>query len=353
MASKQMVHMNQGQGERSYARNSGIQNAQQNRMKLLIERAIIDLCSSTLLPETMVIADLGCSSGPNALALVSVVVEAIHGYCLQFQQPPPELCVFLNDLPDNDFTTVVKSLVTLRRINDPVVVTGVAPGSFYERLFTSSSVHLVCSSSSLHWLSKAPEVLRRNQIPAYYIDEHVRREKLPMVLEAYVQQFRKDFKHFLELRAKELVPGGQMVVSIIGRHSDGIAPFHIWDILAQVLSLMASEGVIDKAKFDSFCVPVYGPSKEDLREIIQEDGSFFIKEFLVHDFLSDLDSALVTPSWIANQIRVVYEQIVVQHFGDVMDEFVRIAERRWSLDASLLQQDHAGLAMLTLSVAKA
>ncbi|KAI5002398.1 hypothetical protein ZWY2020_027048 [Hordeum vulgare] len=356
MASKQMVHMNQGQGERSYARNSGIQNAQQNRMKLLIERAIIDLCSSSTLlpPDKMVITDLGCSSGPNALALVSVAVEAIHGYCLQFQIPPPELCVILNDLPDNDFNTVVKSLATLRRINDdPVVVTGVAPGSFYERLFTSRSVHLVCSSSSLHWLSKAPDVLTRNQIPAYYIDEHARREKLPMVLDAYAQQFRNDFRHFLGLRAKELVPGGQMVLSIIGRHSDGIAPFHIWDILAQVLSLMASEGVIDKAKFDSFYVPVYGPSKEDLREVIQEEGSFSIKEILVHDFLSDLDSALVTPSWIANQIRAVYEQIVVQHFGDVMDEFVRIAERRWSLDGGLLEEEHDGLAMLTLSVAKA
>ncbi|XP_037416931.1 anthranilate O-methyltransferase 3-like [Triticum dicoccoides] len=351
MASKQMVHMNQGQGERSYV----LGNAQQNRMKLLIEGAIIDLYSrtSTLLPEMMVIADLGCSFGPNSLSLVLVAVEAIHGYCLQFQQAPPELCVFLNDLPDNDFNTVVKSLVTLRRINDPVVVTGVAPGSFYERLFTSSSVHLVCSSSSLHWLSKVSEVLRRNQIPAYYINDHARREKLPMVLEAYAQQLRKDFRHFLELRAKELVTGGQMVVSIIGRHSDGIAPFHIWDILAQVLSIMASEGVIDKAKFDSFYVPVYGPSKDDLREIIQEEGSFSIKEFLVHDFLIDLDSALVTPSWIANQIRAVHEQIVVQHFGDVMDEFVRITERHWSLDTSLMQEEHVGLAMLTLSVTKA
>lgn len=355
MAFEQKLHMKQGQGETSYARNSFVQNEGQKRMKPLIEAAIADLCpGTTLLPTKMVIADLGCSSGPNAVVLVSTAVEAIHNHCHQFSQPPPEVSVLLNDLPDNDFNTVVKSLATLRRINDdPVVVTGVAPGSFYERLFTSRSVHLVCSSSSLHWLSKAPDVLTRNQIPAYYIDEHARREKLPMVLDAYAQQFRNDFRHFLGLRAKELVPGGQMVLSIIGRHSDGIAPFHIWDILAQVLSLMASEGVIDKAKFDSFYVPVYGPSKEDLREVIQEEGSFSIKEILVHDFLSDLDSALVTPSWIANQIRAVYEQIVVQHFGDVMDEFVRIAERRWSLDRGLLEEEHDGLAMLTLSVAKA
>ncbi|KAM3353033.1 hypothetical protein ACQJBY_024297 [Aegilops geniculata] len=102
----------------------------------------------------MVIADLGCSTGPNALALVSIAVEAIHTHCLEFQQPPPEVCVLLNDLPENDFNTVVKSLITLRQSNGPIVVTGITPVSFYELLFTSESLHLVCSSNSLHSLSK-------------------------------------------------------------------------------------------------------------------------------------------------------------------------------------------------------
>ena len=126
-------------------------------MKPLIEAAVIDLCpgTSTFLPTKMVIADLGCSSGPNAIALVSIAVEAIHNHCHQFLQPPPEVSVLLNDLPDNDFNIVVKNLVTLRRSsNDTIVMTGVLPGSFYERLFTSGSLHLVFSSNSLHWLSK-------------------------------------------------------------------------------------------------------------------------------------------------------------------------------------------------------
>ena len=80
-------------------------------MKPLIEAAVIDLCpgTSTLLPTKMVIVDLGCSSGPNAIALVSIAVEAIHNHCHQFLQPPPEVSVLLNDLPDNDFNMVVKS----------------------------------------------------------------------------------------------------------------------------------------------------------------------------------------------------------------------------------------------------
>jgi jasmonate O-methyltransferase len=124
-------------------------------MKPLIEAAINDLCTSTLYPQKMLIADLGCSSGPNALALVSFTVEAIGNYCVQFEQPPPEVCVLLNDLPDNDFNAVVKSLVTLSQSNQPGIVTvGIIPGSFYERLFTSGSLHLFCSSSSQNWLSK-------------------------------------------------------------------------------------------------------------------------------------------------------------------------------------------------------
>jgi jasmonate O-methyltransferase len=125
-------------------------------MKPLIEAAIADLCSSntTSSPGTMLVADLGCSSGPNALVLVSIAIEAIQSHCLQFQQAPPEVCVLLNGLPDNDFNTVVKSLVAIRQSNKPVIMTGAVPGSFYERLFTSDSLHLVCSSNSLHWLSK-------------------------------------------------------------------------------------------------------------------------------------------------------------------------------------------------------
>ena len=133
-----------------------MQNAEQKRMKPLIDAAITDLCinTNTLLHGKMMIVDVGYSSGPNAVALRSTAIDAIHSHCLQINQPPPEVCVLLNDLPDNDFNVVVKSLVTLRQSKKNIVVTGLAPGSFYERLFTSNSLHLVCSSNSLHWLSK-------------------------------------------------------------------------------------------------------------------------------------------------------------------------------------------------------
>ncbi|KAM0881944.1 hypothetical protein ACQ4PT_032583 [Festuca glaucescens] len=230
-------------------------------MKPVIEASINELFSSTatLLPTKMVITDMGCSSGPNALALVSAVVEAIHSPFLRVQRPRPEAFVFLNDHPDNNFNMVIKSLVTLRQSNEPAVVTGVAPGSFYERLFTSGSLHFACSTNSLHWLSK---------------------------------------------------------------------------------------GLIDKAKFNSFYVPIHGPSNEEMKEIIQEEGSFSISEIL------PVDSELSTPSRFANQMRAVFEPVIVEHFGEVMDEFVRIAEQHWSLEG-IFQDELGRLVMLSISLIKA
>uniref|UniRef100_A0A0E0LB62 Jasmonate O-methyltransferase n=1 Tax=Oryza punctata TaxID=4537 RepID=A0A0E0LB62_ORYPU len=345
MASKQTVHMNRGQGETSYARNSILQNAEQNRMRPLIEEAIADLVCS----RSMVIADLGCSSGPNALALASIAVDAVRRRCLALRQPqpPPEL---LNDLPDNDFATVVKSLLEFKRNNDdepPVLLIGVVPGSFYGRLFAVESLHLVCSSNSLHWLSEAPEDLKMNGIPAYDVDAKVRRERQAVVVGAYARQFRKDFMAFLKMRAVELVPGGRMVVSLAGRRSVDLASefTHAWESTAMILSDMVTMGVIDKEKFDSFYIPIYGPSDDELRRIIQEEGSFSIREMLVPELTSGAYSALITKTRVANMLRAAFEPIIVQHFGStgcdgegIMDEFVRTAERRWSLEGSLLDE---------------
>ncbi|KAF0903090.1 hypothetical protein E2562_024567 [Oryza meyeriana var. granulata] len=245
--SKQSLHMNQGQGETSYAQNSALQKTVQDGMKILIEEAITSLCTvtSTPHPKDMVIADLGCSSGPNALTLVSTAVDAMYRYCVQHEQLPPEMCVFLNDLPDNDFNTVAKSLATLKHsgevLTHPVVITGMVPGSFYERLFARGSLHLVCSANSLHWLSTAPEDLKNSRTPMHESDEQLRSSRHQIVLDSYARQFRKDFMRFLSLRAQELVPGGQMVVSLLARCSDKPDPelSQPWTLVMMALSDMA------------------------------------------------------------------------------------------------------------------
>jgi jasmonate O-methyltransferase len=111
-------------------------------------------------PAKIVIADLGCSSGPNTLLVVSGVIGMIStsGYLEK-----TELQFFLNDLPGNDFNYVFRSLQQLKQqladrkeglLEPPYYIDGL-PGSFYTRLFPCQSVHLFHSSYALMWRSKA------------------------------------------------------------------------------------------------------------------------------------------------------------------------------------------------------
>lgn len=114
----------------------------------------------SLKPETFTVADLGCSSGTNALGMVEDIVTSIGKLCRSNGSPPPELSVLLNDLPTNDFNTVFSQLpeftTKLKAADDklPMVLMSGVPGSFYGRLFPKRSLHLVCSFASLHWLSQ-------------------------------------------------------------------------------------------------------------------------------------------------------------------------------------------------------
>ncbi|RCV21410.1 hypothetical protein SETIT_4G137600v2 [Setaria italica] len=329
---KQSPHVTLGQGETSYARNSTFQTTEQQRMKSSIEDAITGLLgTASTVPNSILIADLGCSYGSNALALVSTAVNAVLCNCMQHEQPLPEVCVLLNDLPGNDFNSVAKSIAEFKQSFEsfpPIVInSGMVPGSFHARLFSRESLHLICSSTSLHWLSEAPEDLVKRRIPMYDCDDNLRRARSGLVLDAYSRQFRKDFTQFLTVRGKELVPGGRMVISLFGRCSDNPASMatHAWEILASSLNDMVSRGVLNKEKFESFYIPMYAPSDKELRMIIQDESSFLINNIEVHKPLSGIGEVVVTPKMIALAIRSAHEAIILEHFNcsaHIMDELV-------------------------------
>ncbi|KAF0903085.1 hypothetical protein E2562_024564 [Oryza meyeriana var. granulata] len=337
MAFKESLHMNPGEDETSYARNSTVQKTVQESMKSLIQEAVTELVSMTNAPilKNTVIADLGCSSGPNALTLVSAAIDAIYHHCIQHEQLPPEMSVFLNDLPSSDFNTVAKSLATVKRVNDlthPTVIAGMIPGSFYERLFARGSLHLVCSSNSLHWLSKAPEDLKESRIPIYDSDENLRLSRRQIVKDAYARQFREDFKSFLNLRAQELVSRGRMVISVYARCSDkpNYEFTQPWKSVMMALYDMAFRGMISKEEVDSFHIPLYCPLDKEVRSIIEDEGSFEINTILMHDPYSGMDKSFITSKMMALWIRAGFEPLIVQHFGsskEIMDEFTRTLEK--------------------------
>ena len=157
---------------------STIQSGLQSKLKPMIEEAVASLLKDDGVTANaycggMAIADLGCSSGPNTLVLVSTAVDAVRRRCSELQQQPPELCIHLSDLPSNDFNLVIRSLATYIKTQEsfsPPVLTSIVPGSFHGRLFNKSSLHLVCSTASLHWLSKVSIYLFFFYIRSFFLD---------------------------------------------------------------------------------------------------------------------------------------------------------------------------------------
>lgn len=110
-------------------------------------------------------ADLGCSTGLNALSTAQRIIEAICRRCHEAAHPVPDFMVFLNDLSTNDFNNMFgNTREIVKKIKDcdgedetrttPSVFVAGVPGSFYGRLFPDNSLNFVCSSYSLHWLSQ-------------------------------------------------------------------------------------------------------------------------------------------------------------------------------------------------------
>ncbi|TYJ02694.1 hypothetical protein E1A91_A13G247200v1 [Gossypium mustelinum] len=268
------------------------------------------------------VADLGCATGPNTFFPTCEIVDIVTRICQEAHCESPELQVFLNDLPQNDFNTVFKSVPSFN--GRPCFIAGVA-GSFYQRLFPTNSIHFVHSSYSLHWLSKVPgEVENKRNV-------YIAKSNPPNVSKAYFEQIRNDFSSFLRFRFEEMITGGRMLLTFVGRSitdptsKDCCA---IWGLFTKSLLDLMAEGLVCESDVDSFNVPYYHPCKEEVREIIETEGSFALNELETFKINWDFEDDICNENFVfensksgrnvANCIRAITESLIVSHFEDTI-----------------------------------
>ncbi|KAF7828892.1 salicylate carboxymethyltransferase-like [Senna tora] len=357
------MHMNGGSGDTSYANNSLLQQKVMCLTKSIREEAIGCLFRTTL-PERLAVADLGCSSGPNALFLASEFIKAVEKLCRRQKHQSPEYQIFLNDLPSNDFNTIFMSLHSFKNQLShemltthlpPCFITAV-PGSFYGRLFPSKSLHFVHSSYSLQWLSQVPEGIENNKGNIY-----MGTRSPSNVMKAYYHQFQKDFSLFLKCRAEEVVEGGRMVLTLLGRRSQDPSSkecCYIWELLAEVLNQMVLEGIIREEEVNSFNIPNYTPSPTELKWLVRKEGSFSMNGVQVSEVSwgaacgceqSD-DNYKESAYRMAKCMRAVAQTLLVNHFGDSIIEHVFMRYQQVLAHRMSLEKPH--FINLTLSLTR-
>lgn len=90
--------------------------------------------------------------------------------------------------------------------------------------------------------------------------------------------------------------------------------------------------MVEEEKFDHFNLPYYTPSVEEVKRVIDEEGSFSVQK--LHVFETDVDAGFNEYSnsickgnekekrgqYVSGYIRAIMEPIMVSHFGQtIMD----------------------------------
>ncbi|OWM85857.1 hypothetical protein CDL15_Pgr012107 [Punica granatum] len=133
---------------------------------------------------------------------------------------------------------------------------------------------------------------------------------------AYKKQFQADLAGFLRARATEMKRGGSMFL-----------------------------GLISDEKRDAFNIPVYAPSLQEFKEVVEANGSFTIDRLQVVKGGSPLvvshpDDPAEVGRAMANSCKSVAGVLVDAHIGDRLSQelFLRVERRAESRANELLEQ---------------
>ncbi|KAK4373911.1 hypothetical protein RND71_004588 [Anisodus tanguticus] len=359
MKLERMLSMKGGKGEASYVNNSQAQGQHARSMLHLLKETLDGVQLSPADDVPFVMVDLGCSCGSNTVYIIDVIVEHMSKRYEAMGQQPPEFSAFFSDLPSNDFNTLFQLLPPLANNGCGSMEECLAsnsyrsyfaagvPGSFYRRLFPARSIDVFYSAFSLHWLSQVPDVVLDKRSVAYNKGRIYIHGANEITANAYKKQFQTDLAGFLAARSKEMKRGGSMFLVCLGRTSvdptdQGGAGLLFGTHFQDAWDDLVQEGLITSEKRNDFNIPVYAPSIQDFKEVVEANGSFTINKLQVFRGGSPLvvnhpDDATEVGRALAISCRSVSGVLVDAHIGEQLsDELFDRVKRRASLHANEL-----------------
>ncbi|ERM97195.1 hypothetical protein AMTR_s00119p00041570 [Amborella trichopoda] len=311
------------------------------------------------------IADLGCATGLNTLATVDLIVRTLQQrrrFCsgMEFE-------AFFADLPSNDFNSLFRLLPPLSLSDSEdadadedgrrYYAAGVA-GSFYGRLFPKRSIHVAVSLSALHWLSQIPKRVLQKSSGAWNKGRAWIDGAEADVVAAYARQSEEDLLAFLRCRREEMVEGGLLFLLMAGRDGSQGAENQLGDpesrakhpftsSMDEAWRDLLNEGLIDEEMRDTFNIPAYMRSIEEVRRAFDECGGFEVKRAEYERIIEH--SREKQEQWIrspvsygkakANLVRATLKPIIEAHIGPALsEEFFNRFEKRVSEDIGMLHK---------------
>lgn len=215
--------------------------------------------------EPIVIVDYGSSQGRNSLGPVRSAIGAIRARTGMDRA----ILVYHEDQPSNDFNALFELLDQSPErysLGDPRVFPCAIGRSFYGAVLPENSVHVGWSAYAAMWASRVPAL-----IPGHITFAR----SSGNVRAAFAQQGTRDWESFLSLRARELRPGGCLVVCMPGADEHGVSVFEgIMDHANAELGSMVDEGVISTEERRRMVLNVWPRRLSDLVAPFDDSGRF-------------------------------------------------------------------------------
>ncbi|CAM6041024.1 unnamed protein product [Sphagnum compactum] len=232
-------------------------------------------------------------------------------------------------------------------------------GSFYNRLLPKGSIHFAISTFSLQWLSQIPATVTNPSSPLYNKGRPWILGSHPTIAQEFAQQSMLDLDTFLDSRAAEMAPGGIVFAYFVSRQ-DPANPqnqtnpesrhrYFAGHDFENAWNDLIDEGVITAETRDTFNLPIYCRSKEEVEASVIKCGAFDVQ------YLQSLDDDNLCPedelmhmlqfpqsfaTFFSAWMRALFGPVMEAHMGQHnTDEFFIRHQRRIAARATSLLSD--------------
>lgn len=196
----------------------------------------------------VVVLDLGSSEGRNALGLMQFVATALRRRTAQ----PIE--TLYSDLHSNNFNQLFLNLQASGPPGADVYPAAV-PGSFFGPLRPTASVHLATCFNAVQWLDRLPP----EPVTDFVVCRRSRPDRpiSPAITSAFARQADEDLTRFLQQRARELVPGGHLILGTPGETAEVSVLDGLYDVFDEACRDLVTAGRLERRRYEQFVMPVY------------------------------------------------------------------------------------------------
>jgi hypothetical protein len=220
--------------------------------------------------QPVTVLDLGSSEGRNAIRLMGTIVAGFR------RRTGQSIQTVYSDLATNNFNQLFANREEARRagVFSADVYSGAVGGSFYGPLLPPGTVHLATSFNSILWLDQLTPIPLPDRVA--YRRPHPPRPGftvLPEVTAAFKGQAEQDLDRFLECRARELVPGGKLLLASPGDTDQACVSDGLYDVLNDACLDLVAAGRLEREQYERLTMPIYCRTVAELLAPLERENS--------------------------------------------------------------------------------